>query len=115
METNHEVIELLKQIAHNTAQTELRLLSVENTINEIHQSLNSRIELIDSRIELTNAELQGMSTILSSMDISEGYNLKDLWEELSDIKYKTTDNGAYNIKDIIDGLHELELTIINNS
>ena len=35
METNQEVIELLKQIAHNTAQTELRLLSIESTINVI--------------------------------------------------------------------------------
>lgn len=115
METNQEVIELLKHIAHNTAQTELRLLSIESTINEISDSLNARIELIDSRLDLTNTELEGVNTQLSSMNISEGYNLKDLWEELSDIKYKTTDNGAYTIKDIIDGLHELELTIIKNS
>ena len=115
METNQEVIELLKQIAHNTAQTELRLLSIESTINVISDSLNARIELIDSRLDLTNTELEGVNTQLSSMNISEGYNLKDLLEELSDIKHRTTDNGAYVIEDIVSAIRQLELTVIENS
>jgi hypothetical protein len=49
------------------------------------------------------------------MDISEGYNLKDLWEELSDIKHKITDNGAYSIEDIVDAIHKLEMTVIEHS
>ena len=114
METNQEVIELLKQIAHNTAQTELRILALENTMNEMNESFNSRIELIDSRLELTNEELSGINMHLSSMDIAGGYNLKDLWDELSDIK-NNTDNGAYRIEDITNALHELEMTVIKYS
>ena len=115
MENNQEVIELLRQIAHNTAQTELRILGLENTLNEIEEAINARLELIDSRLDLTNTELEGVNTQLSSMNISEGYNLKDLWEELSDIKYRTTDNGAYVIEDIVSAIRQLELTVIENS
>ena len=114
METNQEVIELLKQIAHNTSQTELRILALENMMNEMNESFNSRIELIDSRLELTNEELSGINMHLSSMDIAGGYNLKDLWDELSDIK-NNTDNGAYRIEDITNALHELEMTVIKYS
>jgi hypothetical protein len=89
MENNQEVIELLRQIAHNTAQTELRILGLENTMNEIEEAINARLELIDSRLELAI-------------------------DELSDIK-NNTDNGAYGIEDITDALHELEMTIIKYS
>ena len=114
MEINQEVIELLKQIAHNTAQTELRLLAIDSTINEISDSLNARIERIDSLLDLTNTELEEVNSQLSHMYISEGYNLKELWDELSDIK-NNTDNGAYGIVDITNALHELEMTIIKYS
>lgn len=114
MESNQEVIELLRQIAHNTAQTELRILALENTMNEIEGAINARLELIDSRLELATTELEVVNTSLSSMNISEGFNLKDLWDELSDIK-NNTDNGAYGIEDITNALHELEMTIIKYS
>lgn len=108
METNQEVIELLKQIAHNTAQSEIRILALENTMNEIEESLRTHIEL-------TNSELSLVNTQLELMNISEGFNLKDLWQELSDIKYKTTDNGAYVLEDVVDAIRELESTIVANS
>lgn len=74
MDTTQETLELLRQIAQNTAQTELRLMSLETTMNEIEESLRSHIEL-------TNAELSLVNTYLSSMDISDGFKLKDLWQE----------------------------------
>lgn len=108
METNQEVIELLKQIAQNTAQSEIRILALENTMNEIEESLRTHIKL-------TNSELSLINTQLELMNISEGFNLKDLWQELSDIKYKTTDNGAYVLEDVVDAIRELESTIVANS
>jgi hypothetical protein len=60
-------------------------------------------------------ELSIANSRLESMDISEGYNLKDLWDELSEIKDKITDNGAYNIEDIVDAIHKLEMTVIEHS
>ena len=108
MNSNQEVIDLLQKIAFNTAQTEQKISHLETRLSEIEESLSTHIQLTNTELSLTNM-------YLGSMDISEGYNLKDLWEELSDIKHKITDNGAYSIEDIVNAIHKLEMTVIEHS
>jgi hypothetical protein len=108
MNSNQEVIDLLQQIAFNTAKTEQKISQLELRLCEMEVSLSTLIQIIHMELSIANSRLE-------SMDISEGYNLKDLWDELSEIKDKITDNGAYNIEDIVDAIHKLEMTVIEHS
>ena len=101
MESDENIIKLLKSIVENTSMTASRLEDLENKMSEIQ--------------ELFHSVIMNLISIESKTTDDGGYNIQDICHKLDAIESKTTDNGAYNIQDIWEKLVEIDSTLCEKS